>query len=106
MCSIALTPLSNISEIIIIFTCTWCEQQGQLPIKPSVGSIFLSSSITIIKKNIIRERDLEKRLVLNLAKLDRKKCENMALKAKKLHSYDACAEVRKVCNTLLKWKIK
>ena len=51
---------------------------------------------------IIREKDLEEKLVLNLAKLDRKKCENMALKAKELHSYDACAEVRKVCNTLLK----
>ena len=51
---------------------------------------------------IIREKDLEEKLVLNLVKLDRKKCENMALKAKGLHRYDACAEVRKVCNTLLK----
>jgi len=51
---------------------------------------------------IIREKDLEEKLVLHLVKLDRKKCENMALKAKELHRYDACAEVRKVCNTLLK----
>ena len=46
------------------------------------------------------------KLVFNLVKLNRKKCENMALKAKELHRYDACAEVRKVCNSLLKWKIK
>ena len=51
---------------------------------------------------IVREKDLEEKLVLHLVKLDRKKCENMALKAKELHSYDACAEVLKVCNTLLK----
>ena len=51
---------------------------------------------------IIREKDLEEKLVLNLAKLDRKKCENMALKAKKLHNYDACNEVLKACNSLLK----
>ena len=51
---------------------------------------------------IIREKDLEEKLVFNLVRLDRKKCENMALKAKELHSYDACDEVRKVCNTLLK----
>ena len=51
---------------------------------------------------IIREKDLEEKLVFSLIKLNRKKCENMALKAKGLHRYDACAEVRKVCNTLLK----
>ena len=51
---------------------------------------------------IIREKNLVEKLVFNLAKLDRKKCENMAIKAKELHRYDACDEVLKVCNTLLK----
>jgi len=51
---------------------------------------------------IIREKNLEKKLLFNLERLDRKKCENMALKAKKLHSNHACDEVLKVCNTLLK----
>ena len=51
---------------------------------------------------ILREKDLEEKLVFKLAKLDRKKCENMALKAKKLHNYDACDEVLKACNSLLK----
>ena len=51
---------------------------------------------------IIREKNLEEKLLFNFIRLDRKKCENMALKAKKLHSYDACDEVLKVCNTLLK----
>ena len=51
---------------------------------------------------IIREQNLEEKLLFNLVRLDRKKCENMALKAKELHSYDACDEVLKVCNKLLK----
>ena len=51
---------------------------------------------------IIREKDLEKKLIDILAKIDRKKCKNMALKAKKLHNYNACNEVLKTCNALLK----
>jgi len=51
---------------------------------------------------IIREKDLEKKLIDILAKIDRKKCKNMALKAKKLHNYNACNEVLKTCKALLK----
>jgi UDP-N-acetylglucosamine--N-acetylmuramyl-(pentapeptide) pyrophosphoryl-undecaprenol N-acetylglucosamine transferase len=51
---------------------------------------------------IIREKDLEKKLIDILAKIDRTKCKNMALKAKKLHNYDACNEILKTCNSLLK----
>ena len=51
---------------------------------------------------IIRESDLEEKLIFNLAKLDRKKCKDMALKAKQLNNYDACKEVLKTCNSLLK----
>ena len=51
---------------------------------------------------IIREKDLEKKLISILAKIDRTKCKNMALKAKKLHNYNACNEVLKTCNALLK----
>ena len=53
---------------------------------------------------IIREKDLEKKLIVNLANLDRKKCEDMALKAKQFHNYDACNEVLKACNFLLNEK--
>ena len=51
---------------------------------------------------IIREKDLEEKLVFKLIKLDRNKCENMALKAKKLNNFDACKDVLKACNSLLK----
>jgi len=53
---------------------------------------------------IVREKELEKKLIVNLAKLNRKKCEDMALKAKQLHHYNACNEVLKVCNSLINEK--
>jgi len=51
---------------------------------------------------IIREKDLKRKLIDILSKIDRTKCKNMALKAKKLNNYDACDEVLNVCNSLLK----
>jgi UDP-N-acetylglucosamine--N-acetylmuramyl-(pentapeptide) pyrophosphoryl-undecaprenol N-acetylglucosamine transferase len=53
---------------------------------------------------IVREKELEKKLIVNLSKLNRKKCKDMALKAKQLHHYDACNEVLKVCNSLINEK--
>ena len=66
------------------------------------GALIVNNSELIKRAEIIREKDLEEKLLLNLVRLDRKKCENMALKAKKLHNYDACNEVLKACNSLLK----
>ncbi|MBT4571007.1 MAG: undecaprenyldiphospho-muramoylpentapeptide beta-N-acetylglucosaminyltransferase [Nitrosomonadales bacterium] len=51
---------------------------------------------------IIREKDLEKKLMDFLTKLDRKKCKNMAMNAKQLQRYDSCNEILKACTSLIK----
>jgi UDP-N-acetylglucosamine--N-acetylmuramyl-(pentapeptide) pyrophosphoryl-undecaprenol N-acetylglucosamine transferase len=51
---------------------------------------------------IIRQRDLNKKLPIYLAKLDRKKCKKMAINAKSLHKLDPCKEIFKLCESLIK----
>jgi len=51
---------------------------------------------------IIREKSLNKKLPTYLAKLNRKKCKDMAINTMKLKKPDPCKEILKVCNSLVK----